>query len=234
MLGLLGAHMLLQRTDLNRPLFDEVCANLHGMLGPHPDLWALLILARSRFDHPLLPGPTIPAEVDFPPMLRDGLMAIDDAQWDQKQNLKLTATASLARLRVLAEGPWTLFWHAQPEAELAAVVASQRKFLRDFPGALALLRDAGPPPLRLSEAFPGFFDRNAFEDHYFSNAPLLAKIGTLQELGDYLRNLQQRRGISALHSLRLEDLRWTGLSPADVNTALNAFQAKLRNEQSVS
>lgn len=227
MLGLLGAHMLLQRSQLNRPLFDEVYANLELMLGPHPDLLALAVLARSRFEDASLATPT---EVDFPPMLRDGLMALDAAQWDEKRPLTLTATTNLARLRLLAEGPWTFFWHAQAEPQAPQVPTSLPKLFRS--SADALLPGDAPAS---SASFPGElhgFRPDVIEQHGslegFENAPAEAKTATLREVADYLRHLQERRGAVALHSLRSEDLRWSGLSPADARAALNAIQITLR------
>lgn len=240
MLGLLGAHMLLQRADLNRPLLDQVFGNLRGLIGRHPDLWALEILARSRFQHTLPAGSGIPAEVNFPPMLREGLMALAAAQWNEKQPLKLTATANLARLRLLAEGPWTLFWHAEPEAESPSAVprslstgaAPIAEFFGGLAGRLLSPRHATATSLDLPGALRGVIrhaleERGSSED--FGGAETEAKLGALEELADYLRNLRERRGIPALRSMRAEHLQWTGLSPTDADAVLDAVRAVFRD-----
>jgi hypothetical protein len=79
MLGLLGAHVLLQRSTPDRSSFDVVRKNLRDLLGEHPDIAALEVLSNHSFDSPLR---TDLSEVfDFPPMLRDGLLALDRARW---------------------------------------------------------------------------------------------------------------------------------------------------------
>jgi hypothetical protein len=112
MLGLLGAHMLLQRSAPNTALFTEVCGNLRHLLGAHPDVDALEYLAAQRLGLP--PRADLESKFDFPPMLRDGLLGIDDARWRSASEPRLTTTARLARLRLLPEGPWTMFWHIAP------------------------------------------------------------------------------------------------------------------------
>ncbi|MCU0843004.1 MAG: hypothetical protein MUC79_15005, partial [Thiobacillaceae bacterium] len=65
MLGLYGAHMLLQGDERDSGLLHEVVGNLESLLGPHPDV-AALRLALARLD-----GQTVSAALrfDLPPML---------------------------------------------------------------------------------------------------------------------------------------------------------------------
>lgn len=46
MLGIYGAHLLLQRKRVNWDLFDTVCRNLHRLVGPIPDLQALYVKSK--------------------------------------------------------------------------------------------------------------------------------------------------------------------------------------------
>lgn len=46
MLGIYGAHLLLQRKRVNWDLFETVCRNLHRLVGPIPDLQALYVKSK--------------------------------------------------------------------------------------------------------------------------------------------------------------------------------------------
>jgi hypothetical protein len=52
MLGIYGAHLLLQRKRINRDLFDTVCRNLHRLVGPIPDLQALYVKSKRPMRQP--------------------------------------------------------------------------------------------------------------------------------------------------------------------------------------
>ena len=71
MLGLLGAHVLLLREEVDEGLLDKVIGNLDHLLPNSPDVVALKILTAKRFGKP---PPNV--VVERPPMLRAGLDAV--------------------------------------------------------------------------------------------------------------------------------------------------------------
>jgi hypothetical protein len=134
MLGLFGAHLILMQNKADRELFDEVFINLWKLVGAHPDLLGLKVLAQTRFGEPSVPYGDFPSDIDFPPMIREGLMALDAAQWNKQNPLKLFAMAKVARLRQIAEGPWTLF-RGQRMSKFDTRVMSRGKFREKVRGA---------------------------------------------------------------------------------------------------
>lgn len=138
MLGLLGAHMLLQRSDPDRELFWEICIRLRGLLGAHPDIDALELAGAERFGPPRsIHSPKIayfPTASAFPPMLREGLAALERARWHRTGGPVLSGATRLAWLRRLPEGPWTTFWHdtsSVPSHEDSPFAAAEREATQD-------------------------------------------------------------------------------------------------------
>lgn len=206
MLGLIVGYMLLERSNPDGRLFAEVCKNLRNVLGSHPDLMVLELLAKKRFNHSLIPG--FDTEFDFPPMLRNGLLSLDDERWKMDTTIKLSATARLARFRLLAEGPWTSFWHTST----ASVQATIRSDV--MPTNIAYAR----PARAQVDPFKGEFP--------FVLAEAEAETTAHEELSTYLRSLKERKGHRALESLSPENLRWVGLAPDEAKLAVEQINLR--------
>jgi len=104
MLGILGAHALLQCSPTNATLMHEVLDNLRDLLGPHPDVDALAVAAGVAPSEPALPG--------VPPMLVASWQklverAAEDERWMPEGSL----AASIAD-RLWGDGAW-LLWRAE-------------------------------------------------------------------------------------------------------------------------
>jgi len=72
MLGLIGAHALLLRPNVDQALLDQVTANLDTLIPGHPDLVALRWIQEERRAAEMRSTPSRPAaqdSVDWPPML---------------------------------------------------------------------------------------------------------------------------------------------------------------------
>ena len=75
MLGLVGAHVLLQDPDADPGTIETVLGNMEYLLGPDaPDNRALSLIAAKRFRRPVAPTP-----FDRPPIMRAGLEAVLEA-----------------------------------------------------------------------------------------------------------------------------------------------------------
>ncbi len=56
LLGIYAAHLLLMERPIQWTLLEEVCGNLHGLLGPHPDVQALLLRLGEESGRPSWTG----------------------------------------------------------------------------------------------------------------------------------------------------------------------------------
>lgn len=208
MLGLLGAHMLLQRSKPNQDLLGVVCWNLHALLGEHPDVVALGLLMEARFGTRL--GLPDVLAIEFPPMLRDGLLAVDRALWQKPESVGMSRAARLARLRILPQGPWTLFWKptdAVPDATPSVPPAQSFPEFETGPLAGAELETNESTEPRSAFSAPGFL-RSPIVD---AESQATAEAEAL--LVQYLLERFRRGGPGALASLDANILGWTGLDP---------------------
>lgn len=126
MLGLYGAHLMLQRSELDEDLLAEVIRNLRELLGEHPDVMALR----------LRPGdPGVPAgDFAVPPMLHSSWDLVVRASVERPELVPGDSLSAASADRVLAGAPW-LSWRppergrrrharpARPAGSLAAALA---------------------------------------------------------------------------------------------------------------
>jgi hypothetical protein len=104
MLGLIGAHWLLEDPSAQPAFVDMVLTNLRMLLGPAPDVIALEIAAAKRFKKP-----TLPVEpVLTPPFLRRGLEIL--AQ-EQPQLIPDGGLLESILAEMYLDSPWTS-WRA--------------------------------------------------------------------------------------------------------------------------
>jgi len=104
MLGLVGAHILLQKS-IHSPVVDEVLRNLRWLLPESVDLDALACLARAK-------GITLPWTQDRfrfnnPPMLRASLDAIIQASIIAPEIIEPSSRIPLIASHIFADSPWT-------------------------------------------------------------------------------------------------------------------------------
>lgn len=119
MMGIYGAHLLIQSYRPNHELIDEVISNLGSLLGSHTDVEALRLRSGTRSTSDRL-------EFSSPPMLR--------SSWELivKQSLKRLDTVPMGSIAAdLADGfmsstPWLL--HRVPEVHLEERPADEMNF----------------------------------------------------------------------------------------------------------
>ncbi len=109
MLGIYGAHLMLQGNERDMGLLHEVVGNLESMLGDHPDV-AALRLALARRDGLAAPsGPRFAT----PPMLVRGWQLVVDASLDQPDLVPAESFAARVATNLLSSNPW-LIWRRTP------------------------------------------------------------------------------------------------------------------------
>jgi len=102
MLGILGCHLLLQRTTKDENLIRIVLGNLERLVPGHPDIIALKVLARRAG----VKGLNKSAPVSWPPMLRRGFLALRDQDWLEPEIIARGSLCDRVRTRILSGGVW--------------------------------------------------------------------------------------------------------------------------------
>jgi len=196
MLGILGAHMLLQQQQPQVALLAEVILNLEHLLGDHPDVSALRLMARHRFRTESQFQAASNSPPEFPPILRAGIDAMLDAEWDSGESAKFGDLDSAARYQLLPEEPWTFFWkkiiplrHSDmADNELISMTESK-------------LRRASRYIAKPSASIESTFRLKMSEK-------------TLRpRLKAFIGQIQEKEGPAGVQKLKPEHLRWTGLKP---------------------
>src|SRR5882724_307034 len=226
MLGLLGSHMLLERTQPNQELLTEIIGNLRVLLGAHPDITALALIAHQRFG---IEVEGIDEAPQFPPMFRAGLAAMINAEWEQNQPMRIGPLDSLARFHLSPDEPWTFFWRSGRMTDMTDFYS-----LQPFAKAVTRLpRSWGDFVTNAWKAIAPFKDTAA---DYLSSLLEISKdsnVGALAEdestfvnrLRTFARQLLEQKGPKALRQLKPEHLRWTGLSPEQAEAVIQELQS---------
>jgi mannitol/fructose-specific phosphotransferase system IIA component len=104
MLGLLGAHVLLERSDKKLELVDTVLRMLSELLPGHPDVLAL----SCRFHRVKRRLQMNPRPVGWPPMIERGLRALLDSDWTHPGKfIERGSMLDQMRTRFMAGEVWT-------------------------------------------------------------------------------------------------------------------------------
>jgi len=110
MLGIVGAHALLQRSEPDLDLLDKVVGNLRSLLPDHPDVAALGWMsreARAQRDLPQGRYDSIRGGVTWPPMLMASYAALVRLDVSQPGAIADGSTADLVSGRLIRLGTWT-------------------------------------------------------------------------------------------------------------------------------
>jgi len=206
-LGILAAHVLLHRPEAQRELIDEVLQNLESLCGDgHPDVIALRVMADAAFD-PHDSHPVLSRGVAHPPMVRDGLRVLLNAEWNSERNL-LSALCRLAFYRECAGAPWTMF---ESSTDLS---------VEPRPDAVANVESSLPV------GFSRFTANNIDpRDAWVEISTAAAERDQLLEVGRFLESVKKRGGDEALRKLKPIHLRWTGFSRHQVAELIERFHS---------
>gem|GEM_PF-203853 len=224
MLGIVGAHALLQRSDRDWDLFDNVLDNLEKLIPGHPDLIALRLMEKlmrpDAKEVPLHP-------LDWPPMFYAGYRALVACDWTSDWLAQdLVEDGSVAEdvaSSLLPESPWTCWLAQEPPVTqklvLESEVSSPRKAARKASGRppIAVLTGIARSALqRIAEGSPSPVSID-------SSRPLTLSDPAVRRVRRYITDLQQMGGLMDLEKLSLGDFRQIGLPVATVRKAIRTL-----------
>jgi hypothetical protein len=118
MLGIIGAHALLQSNDPPWSVFDQVVRNLRRIVPNHPDVLALRLIGKLRRR---IKAMTRSEPITWPPMVYDGYRGLIDRDWAEAGLISMGSIADMASLRLLPQGPWTV-WSSLDEQRRTATM----------------------------------------------------------------------------------------------------------------
>jgi hypothetical protein len=250
MLGILGAYVLLRDQQADRALLSRVIRNLELLVGDHPDVLALRLLASGRT--PVEEAPPKDSMLKFPPMVHVGLMGADALEWQEHGTLfsspayvdRMSAVTRLAKQRALPEGPWTAFWHPTKDPMLRPALSPSgtdpRLLVAPVPNAWHTVETfVGPHDIHslIEKSFEGGGGKALVITPEPSSGALLylvedepapveeaAQDSTLEAtraLLGYLLGIRTRHGLEGLTKLSPEQLNWAGLSPRQVSDVVD-------------
>ena len=215
MLGIVGAHAILQRRTRDWKTFDLVVQNLETLIPGHTDVVALRLCGQ------LLRGQESHVHVEplsWPPMLYAGYKGLIESDWKESGNLIVDeSVAERAAAALLPESPWTC-WLA-----LEAPAPQPRARLKiSLPGVSHFIQQAADPdtaPGRLVRqlavakvSFTDLFERIA--DTPDSAVKRVSRhIARLKEMGEEVN----------LSSLSLDEFRQLGIPLAAVERAIQVL-----------
>lgn len=146
MLGLLGAHLLLNKADPNPDTVSIVLGNLGWLLEDSPDVQALRIRAALRF------GTKVPTDpVSTPPMLRAGLQAVLKAGVENPAIIPEETLMDQVATYLYADSPWSSWKPLQPLFDITKNEALRKQAENTFREKiqLALAEEPKAKPSRI-------------------------------------------------------------------------------------
>lgn len=126
MLGLLGAHILLKRKEVNENTISIVLDNLERLLPESPDVRALELIARQRLSNLAAVEP-----FDRPPMLRAGLEAVIKASANNPELVTPGSLIDIISPYLLTDSPWSSWeWRGQTfrEPHTGALLPARNRY----------------------------------------------------------------------------------------------------------
>lgn len=113
MLGILGAHALLQEYSPRWSVFDGLVRALFKVVPTHPDVVALRVLGKEfRRDK----SQTRSEMISWPPMIYAGYRSLIDRDFEEGGLIDPDSHADNVAVRLLPQGPWTIWTHIEEQA----------------------------------------------------------------------------------------------------------------------
>ncbi len=106
MLGIVGAHALLLRPQVNWSTFETVVNNLRRLVPGHPDVEALRAIGYSRRSADAGRSDIV---IETPPMLAASYRSIVDQEWAERGLIRPGSLAEKVAGRLINCGPWTMW-----------------------------------------------------------------------------------------------------------------------------
>ncbi len=133
MLGIYGAHLLLQAPVVNWELLKTVVENLQRLVANHPDVTALLWpLAAAGQELG-----SLPARLDIPPMLRSSWRLLLAASATRPELISPNSLNGRIADRLWGEGTWLVWQQPEDTAGAMAAKGGSRRSPRDLLAAMS-------------------------------------------------------------------------------------------------
>jgi hypothetical protein len=142
MLGILGCHLLLQRTSKDAKLIRTVVANLDRLVPGDPDVMALEVMARRAGVKGLK---SLARTLSWPPMLRKGFLALRDEDWLKPGTIAQGSVCDRVRAGILSGGVWTRWVGEKSREEFVAPTAQFAAVRKTAPAWKKLSNITGSP-----------------------------------------------------------------------------------------
>lgn len=206
MLGIVGAHAMIQRRSRNWNTFDVVVQNLESLVPGHPDVAAL------RFCGNLLRNQDVPVQampIDWPPMLSVGYRALIESDWNTSGHLIADeSVAERAATTLLPESPWT-YWVSLDEPEMQ----------RSTPMATQEVSDYIQQAVRESGSIKAIGNEFGGSSEMFDLA--------VRRVSRHIRRLREMGDEVDVSTLSLDDFGQLGLPVATVEKAIQTLKNSL-------
>jgi hypothetical protein len=215
MLGLYGAHLLLQGGERDLGLLHEVVGNLESLLGDHPDVIALR-LALARLDGQ---APPSGLRFDAPPMLARGWQLAVEASLEQPDLIPADSFAARIAGNLVNSSPW-LIWRRTAELGRALrqgpADLAEREAERVIPNVLKSLQ----PVLARGPMFGHLGGMDFAVDDLVRDALQDLKASAAERLPSLLEGLAERlperltHGLTPIQQALLHEVKATAHLPA--------------------
>ena len=232
MLGIVGAHAILQRRTKDWKTFDLVIQNLEGLIPGHPDV-AALKLARTSLSGE--DGNAQPSEMSWPPMLSAGYRALIDSDWKAAgEIIEDNSVAERAAVALLPETPWTS-WLAVDATPARRGTRGRRIGIdwQDLGGLIRLAADPDTPlgrTVRVLAALtksPTTTFSNRVDDVLLTKVAAAVSHPAVTRVIRFIADLKEMDEDFDLSKLSLDDFRQLGLPVGAIEKALKALTPTL-------
>lgn len=211
MLGIVGAHAMLQRYEKNWSLFDIVLDNLEKLIPGDPDVIALKLLGRH------LRNDMSRANIQslcWPPMLYTGYRALIAHDWIENDIIKDGSIAEISAAGLLPESPWTCWLAKETSSDV---------FVGAMPRTTTQIRS-------IQSLLHGIAKKLDLPDSFdFPQRPVLLDMA-VQRVIRYISDLKNMGEMVELEKLSLHDFSQIGLPVASVKKAIRTLHASLRRK----
>jgi hypothetical protein len=215
MLGIVGAHAILQRRTRDWRTFDLVVQNLENLIPGHTNVAALRLcgeLLRQQESHVQV------APLSWPPMLCAGYKGLIESDWKESGNLIVDeSVAERAAAMLLPESPWTC-WLA---LEAPAPPPHARPKL-SLPGLSRYIQQTADPDTAPGRLVRRLASAKASVTDLFervSDAPE----EVVKRISRHIARLKEMSEEVDLSNLSLDDFRQLGLPIAAVEKAMQVL-----------